>query len=112
MEKPISMAFRFLYKLLSFDEFFRAIIIAFPTGRDSETFRDNGTKIPSLSRDKGTAGQAKRAARGRYGSGQPEAVTGRAGTAKKQDGTRDKMGQSRKDVLKQENNVVKQKMLF
>ena len=33
--------------------------LAFPTGRDSETFRDNGTEIPSLSRDKGTTGQAK-----------------------------------------------------
>ena len=28
--------------------------LAFPTGRDSETFRDNGTEVPSLSRDKGT----------------------------------------------------------
>ena len=39
--------------------------LAFPTGRDSETFRDNGTEIPSLSRDKGTTGQAKNLAKGR-----------------------------------------------
>ena len=32
--------------------------LAFPTGRDSATFRDKGTEIPSLSRDKGTTGQA------------------------------------------------------
>ena len=37
--------------------------LAFPTGRDSETFRDNGTEIPSLSRDKGTTGQAENLAR-------------------------------------------------
>ena len=30
----------------------------FPTGRDSATFRDKGTEVPSLSRDKGTTGQA------------------------------------------------------
>ena len=28
--------------------------LAFPTGQDSETFRDNGTEVPSLSRDNGT----------------------------------------------------------
>ena len=51
--------------------------LAFPTGRDSETFRDNGTEIPSLSRDKGTTGQAKNFAKGREGSGQPKSGTGR-----------------------------------
>ena len=61
--------------------------IAFPTGRDSETFRDNGTDIPSLSRDKGTTGQAKNLAKGRDGSAKI-----RDGTAK----NRDKTGQSRK----------------
>ena len=29
--------------------------VAFPTGQDSATFRDNGTEVPSLSRDKGTS---------------------------------------------------------
>ena len=29
--------------------------LGFPTRRDSATFRDNGTEVPSLSRDKGTA---------------------------------------------------------
>ena len=33
--------------------------LAFPTGRDSETFQDKGTEVPSLSRDKGTTGQGE-----------------------------------------------------
>ena len=69
--------------------------LAFPTGRDSETFRDNGTEVPSLSRDKGTTGQAKNLAMGRDGSGQPKSGTGR--------GT--KRDRAEKDILKQ-------KMLF
>ena len=71
-------------------------LLGFPTGRDSATFRDNGTEVPSLSRDKGTTGQAKNLAKGRDGPGQPKFGTGRAGTAKIRDGTRDKTGQSRK----------------
>ena len=54
-------------------------------GRDSATFWDNGTKVPSLSRDKGTTEQAKNLAKGRDGSGQPKYGTGRAGTAKIQE---------------------------
>ena len=69
--------------------------LAFPTGRDSETFRDNGTEIPSLSRDKGTTGQAKNLGKGRVGTAKI-----RDGTAKKRDGTRDKTGQSRKGLSK------------
>ena len=42
-------------------------IVAFPTGRDSATFRDNGTEVLSLSRDKGTTGQAQNLATGRDG---------------------------------------------
>ena len=71
-------------------------------GRDSATFRDKGTKVPSLSRDKGTTGQAKNLAKGRDGSGQPKSGTGR--------GT--KRDRAEKDVLKQENDVLKQKMFF
>ena len=41
------------------------ILLGFPTGRDSATFRDNGTEIYSLSRDKGTTGQAQNFATGR-----------------------------------------------
>ena len=52
-------------------------------GRDSETFRDKGTEVLSLSRDKGTTGQAKNLAKRRDGLG----VTGRAGTANIKDGT-------------------------
>ena len=59
-------------------------------------FWDKGTEVPSLSRDKGTTGQAKNLAKGRDGSGQPKSGTGQAGTAKNRDGTRDKTGQSRK----------------
>ena len=77
-------------------------MLAFPTGRDSETFRDNGTEIPSLSRDKGTTGQAKNLAKGRDGPGQPKSGTGR--------GT--KRDRAEKDVLKRENDVLKQKMMF
>ena len=70
--------------------------LEFPTGRDRTTFWDNGTEVSSLSRDKGTKGQAKTLAKGQDGMGQPIFRTGRARTAKIQDGTQDKTGQSRK----------------
>ena len=35
------------------------LTIGFPTRRDSATFWDKGTEVPSLSQDKGTMGQAK-----------------------------------------------------
>ena len=44
--------------------------VGLPTGRDSATFRDNGTEVSSLSRDKGTTGQAKNLSKGRDGPGQ------------------------------------------
>ena len=74
------------------------------TGRDSATFWDNGTEVPSFSRDKGTTRQAKNLAKGRDETGQPKFGTGRAGTAIIWDGTRDK---AEKDVLKQDNDVQK-----
>ena len=103
---------------------------------DSQNFfvpgqRDNGTEVHSLSRDKGTTGQAPNLATGRDGPGQPKFEKGRAGTPKTRDGTRDKTGQStkgcsktgkrcsktenivlkqEKDVLKQENDVQKQQI--
>jgi hypothetical protein len=76
----------------------RTSIIGFPTGRDSATSRDNGTEVPSLSRDKGTTGQAKNLAMGRDGPGQPKSRRGR--------GT--KQDRVEKDVLKQENDILKQ----
>jgi hypothetical protein len=86
--------------------------LGFPTGRDSATFRDKGTEVPSLSRDKGTTGQAKNLAKGRDGPGW-------AGTAKIWDGTRDKTGQSRKGRCKTgkrhsktENDALKQERMF
>ena len=39
-------------------------VVVFPMGRDSATFRDKGTEVPSLSRDKGTTGQAQNLAKG------------------------------------------------
>ena len=45
--------------------------VGFPTGRDGATFWDKGTEVPSLSRDKGTTGQAQNLATGRDGPGQP-----------------------------------------
>ena len=51
----------------------------FPTGRNSATFRDKGTEVPSLSQaDKGTTGQAQNLAMGRDGQGQSIKI--RAGT--------------------------------
>ena len=81
--------------------------IGFPTGRDSATFRDNGTEVSSLSRDKGTTGQAKNLTEGRDGLGQPKFGMGRAGTAKIRDRTRDKTGQSRKGRFKTEKGCSK-----
>ena len=52
------------------------IEVAFPMGRDSETFWDNGTEVPSLSRDKGTTGQAKNLAKGQDGTGRDSQKTG------------------------------------
>ena len=43
--------------------------LGFPTGRDSASFRDKGTEVPSLSRNKGTTGQAQNLVKGRAGTG-------------------------------------------
>ena len=40
-------------------------------GRDSATFQDKGTEVPSLSRDKGAMGQAQNLTTGQDGQGQP-----------------------------------------
>jgi hypothetical protein len=83
--------------------------VGFPTGRDSATFRDKGTEVPSLSRDKGTS---QKSWQGTDGPGQPKFGTGQAGTAKIRDGTRDKTGQGRKGRSKTENNVLIQEKMF
>ena len=87
--------------------------------QDSATFWDKGTEVPSLSRDKGTTGQAKNLAKGRDGSGQQKSGTGRARTAKIWDETRDKTRQSRKgrsktekECFKTEKDVLKQERMF
>ena len=55
-------------------------LLAFTTGWDSATFQDKGTEVPSLSRDKGTTGQAQNFFTGQDGLGQPVKI---------QDGVRD-----------------------
>ena len=69
----------------------------------------HGTEVPSLSRDKGTMGQAKNLAKGRDGPGQPKIgmEQPKSGTGR---GT--KRDRAEKDVLKQKNDVLKQKTLF
>ena len=62
--------------------------------------RDNGTEVPSLSRDKGTTRQAKNLAKGWDGPGQPKYRTGT------------KRVRAEKDILKQKTDVLKQKTLF
>ena len=68
--------------------------LAFPTGRDSPTFRDNGTEVLSLPWDKETMGQAKYLAKGQDGPGRARTAKIRDETVKIRDGTRDKTGQS------------------
>ena len=84
-------------------------MLAFPTGRDSETFRDNGTEVPGTKgqRDKlkilprdGTGRDSQNP--GRDGPGQPKTGTGR--------GT--KRDRAEKDVLKQKKDALKQKRTF
>ena len=62
--------------------------LGFPIGRNNATFWDKGTEVPSLSRDKGTTGQAQNLAKGRdgpgrAGPGQPKFRTGQARTKQK-----------------------------
>ena len=79
--------------------------LAFPTGWDRETFWDNGTEVPSLSREKGTTGQAKNLAKGRDGLGQPKFGTG-WDSQNPGKGHRTKQDRAKKDVLKQKNVVL------
>ena len=79
--------------------------------RDSATFQDKGTEIPSLSRDIGTSGQAQNLAEGRDGPGEPVKIWGRTRdwTVPDFDSPylpvlQDKMGQSIKGCLKQDLN--------
>ena len=84
-------------------------VLGFPTEWDSATFRDRGTEVPSLSRDKGTTGQAKNLVKGRDsqnsgrdGPGQPKSGTGRG----------IKQDRAEKDVLKQKKYVLNQEKMF
>ena len=57
--------------------------VVFPMGRDSASFGDKGTEVPSLSRDKGTTGKAQNLAAGKDGPREP---------VKTWDGTWDRTG--------------------
>ena len=90
-------------------------ILGFPTGRDSATFQDNGTEVPSLSQDKGTTGQRdKLKILPRDGTGRDSQNPGRDGPGQSKPGTRHRTKRDRaeKDVLKQEKDVLKQKRMF
>ena len=64
-------------------------ILGFPTGRDSATFWDKGTEVPSLSQDKGATDKLK--------------ILPRAGMGRdSQNSGRDRPGQSRKGHSKTE----------
>ena len=47
----------------------RWYVLGFPTGRESAIFWDKGIEVPSLSRDKGTMGQAQNLSEERVGPG-------------------------------------------
>ena len=68
----------------------------------------------SLSRDKGTTRQPQNLTLGRDGPGRDSQNLGRDGPGQPKSGTGrgTKRNRAEKDVLKQENDVLKQKMLF
>ena len=85
--------------------------LGFPTARDSATFRDKGTEVPFMSRDKGTKRQAQNLPKGRVGSGQPVKLRDGTLNGTEQDFDslsrpvpRDKTRQSRKGYSKTEKN--------
>ena len=85
------------------------LILAFPTGRDSATFRDKGTEVPSLSWDKGTMGQAQNLAMGRDGPGQSK--KGRSKTGKGRSKNRKGRSKTGKVCSKTGKDVVKQEII-
>ena len=98
----------------------------FPTGQDSATFWDKGTKVPSLSRDKGTMGQAQNLTKGQDGLGKHVKIQNGMWDRRVQDFDslshpvpRDKTGQSRKGCSitgkgcsKTKKEVLKQERMF
>ena len=75
--------------------------LGFPMGRDIATFRDNGTEVTPyyfivLGQMDNRTSLKSRKGTGQDGAGQPKFGMGRAGTAKIQDRTPNKTGQSRK----------------
>ena len=73
----------------------------------------NGAKVPLLSRDKGTIGQAQNLAKGKNGSLSKSGTgheTGWYEILTACPDPQDKMGQSRKGRIKQKKDVLKQEM--
>ena len=86
--------------------------VGFPTGRDSATFRDKGTEAPSLSRDKGTTGKLKILPRDGTGRDSQNSGWDGPGQQKSGRGRGTKRDRAEKDVLKKENNILKQQKMF
>ena len=115
-------------KARKFGAIFRMVLmlLGFPTGRDSATFRDSGTAKTFLSRDKGTTGQKFLYCPGtkgqrdklkilpRDGTGRDSQNLGRDGPGQPKSGTGrgTKRDRAEKDVLKQYKDVLKQKRMF
>ena len=70
--------------------------------------------IISLSWDKWTTGQAKNQAKGQDSTGRDSQNSGwdGLGQPKSKTGHRTKQDRAEKDILKQENNILKQKIMF
>ena len=83
------------------------MVQTFPMGRDSVTFWDKGTEVPSLSGDKILPRDGK-------GWGSLSKSKIRCGTGRYQMLTACQKGRSKtgKDGLKQENNILKQEICF
>jgi hypothetical protein len=90
-------------------------------GRDSATFLDKETEVPSSSRDKGTTGKAQNLTKGWYGLGQPVKIQDGTWEGTVQDVPSHRIKWDRaekyvlkqeKDVLKQEKDILKQKRMF
>ena len=70
-------------------------------GRDSANFQDKVTEVPSLSRDKGTTGQAINLAKGGDEPGQPKSGTAR-GTKRDRDRAEKRKGRSKTGKLERD----------
>ena len=81
-------------------------------GQDSATFWDKGTEVPSLSRDKGTTGQAQNLAKGRDGLVQDFDSLSRHVPQEKTGQSRKERSKKGKGRFKTVKDVLKQKRMF